>query len=483
MVLAISILPFSIWDWHWSFWILSLLAATAALIHVVLYKRDPRSAAYWVALVMLVPALGAVLYLLLGINVIRRHGKRYRHTLEKHSLSGDELNCDAELSSNDDHRHLAETLNRISRLGFSPGNKISILRNGDEAMQPMLEAIRAAKISLSLSTYIFEADGIGAEFVEALADAVRRGVDVRVIVDDAGTRYAWPPVTRVLRDHGVPVRRFMPLRKLMRLATMNLRSHRKILIADGWLGFTGGMNIREGNMIAKNPASPIRDLHFRVEGPVVGQMQRIFAEDWTFCSNEVLEGEKWFPELTEVGGVSAIGIPDGPDEDIEVMPVAFFAALSAAKKEVKILNPYFLPPPALIWALKLCIMRGVQVTVVSPASNNIPPVAWAARTLYLDLIQAGCRVFESPPPFDHSKIFLIDGVWAFIGSTNWDPRSLRLNFEFNLACYDRDFAALLDVEFQQKLTESREVTISDIQADPLVVRLRNGIARLFIPLL
>ena len=220
-----------------------------------------------------------------------------------------------------------------------------------------------------------------------------------------------------------------------------------------------------------------------MKGPVVGQMQRIFVEDWSFCAGEILEGEKWFPELISHGNVSAIGIPDGPDEDLEVMPVAFFAALSAAKKDVKILNPYFLPLPALIWALKLCIMRGVSVTIVTPAKSNIPPVAWAARTLFPELLLAGCRIFESPPPFDHSKIFIIDGVWSFIGSTNWDPRSLRLNFEFNLACFGRDLAERLDQEFRDKLAESREVTLADIEADSIGVRLRNGIARLFIPLL
>ena len=487
MVFAISMSPVSIWEWHWALWALAVGGGAVAFVHVVLYKRDPRSAAYWVALVLLVPIMGALLYLVLGINVTRRRGKQYRDRFEKHSTRVGGVAATALLGPNDSgetrDQGLAVTFDRISRLAFTQGNAIGIYRNGDEAIEPMLDAIRSARVSVSLATYIFEAGGIGAEFVRALGDAVQRGVDVRVIVDDAGTRYSWPPVTRILRQRGVSVHRFMPMRRLLRLATMNLRNHRKILIADGKLGFTGGLNIRDGNMLARNPANPIRDLHFRVEGPVVGQMQRIFVEDWSFCAGEILEGEKWFPELIPHGNVSAIGIPDGPDEDLEVMPVAFFAALSAAKKDVKILNPYFLPLPALIWALKLCIMRGVSVTIVTPAKSNIPPAAWAARTLFPDLLLAGCRIFESPPPFDHSKIFIIDGVWSFIGSTNWDPRSLRLNFEFNLACFGRDLAERLDHEFRDKLGESREVTLADIEADSTGIRLRNGIARLFIPLL
>lgn len=486
MLIASLMRPFSISGWHWALWSLAVFAAAGALFHVVLYKRDPRSAAYWVAIIVLVPILGGLLYVVLGINVIRRRGRRYRDTSEKHStrLDGGVGVAPSQSDSIESTGlGLEATLNGICRLGFTDGNQIAIYRNGDEAMEPMLEAIRSARFSVSLATYIFEAGGVGAEFVRALGDAVQRGVEVRVIVDDAGTRYSWPPVTRMLSQCGVSVHRFMPMRHILRLATMNLRNHRKILIADGKLGFTGGLNIRGGNMVSRNPVNPIRDLHFQVEGPVVGQMQEVFAEDWSFCAGETLEGEKWFPTVTSPGDVSAIGIPDGPDEDIEVMPVAFFAALSAAKKNVKILNPYFLPLPALIWAIKLCVMRGVSVTIVTPAKSNIPLVAWAARTLFPELLDGGCRIFESPPPFDHSKIFIIDDLWSFIGSTNWDPRSLRLNFEFNMACRGADLAKRLNKEFQHKLAESREVTLADIDADSLGVRLRNGIARLFIPLL
>lgn len=460
-------------------WALGGAAAVVSLFHILLHKRDPRSAAYWVALVVLVPFGGAFLYLLLGINVIRRRGKRYRKSMDRYSEGGFDGGHGGDLEGHE----LACALDRISRLGVVRGNRIEVLRNGEEAMPAMLQAIRNAKESVSFTTYIFETAGIGGDFVHELASAQSRGVEVRVIVDDAGTRYSWPPVTGRLREKGVRVERFMALWHLVRLATMNLRNHRKLLIVDGKTAFTGGMNIREGNMIARNPKSPVRDLHFRVEGPVVAQMQRIFVEDWAFCSNETLEGDRWFPAIPDAGSVISVGIPDGPDEDIEVMPVAFFAALSAAKHEVKILTPYFLPPPTLIWAIKLCAVRGVKVTIVNPARNNIPPVSWAARTLFPELLEAGCRVFESPEPFDHSKIFLIDGLWSFIGSTNWDPRSLRLNFEFNLACCDRELALRLDAEFEKKLGESRELTLADIQQDPLAIQLRNGIARLFIPLL
>jgi cardiolipin synthase len=168
---------------------------------------------------------------------------------------------------------------------------------------------------------------------------------------------------------------------------------------------------------------------------------------------------------------------------MEVMPSAFFAALNAAKHEILIATPYFLPTPVLVASLRLASIRGVKVRILTPAQNNIPLVSWAAQTLYPQLLQTGCRIFESPPPFDHTKLFLIDGVWSFIGSTNWDPRSLRLNFEFNVAFYDRALATRLRDLFQQKRSQSREVTRESLEAIPTLQKLRNGFARLFIPLL
>ena len=168
---------------------------------------------------------------------------------------------------------------------------------------------------------------------------------------------------------------------------------------------------------------------------------------------------------------------------MEVMPAAFFAALNAAREEVKIITPYFLPNAVLIAALRLCAVRGVKVTILTPAENNIPFVGWAAQTLYPELLAVGCRIFESAPPFDHSKIFLIDGVWSFLGSTNWDPRSLRLNFEFNLACHDAELCQRLAAEMDAKMVGCREITHEMLEAAPVFQRLRNGFARLFIPAL
>ena len=479
------------WFLH-TFWtdtlaLVSIVGSILAVVHLLLRHRDYRSAAFWMTMIVLEPLISPLLYLLLGINILRRSGKRYRsgiHEPWRDPVPEQPLpvsNTDS--CTTQEHQQLARTLDRISRFSLTLGNHLEILKNGDEAMPRMLEAIRGARQSVTLASYIFEATGIGAEFVTELANAVKRGVQVRVMVDDAGTRYSWPPVVDALKRAGVTARRFMPSRMILRLITMNLRNHRKILVVDGHRAFTGGMNIREGNMVARAPAHPVHDLHFEVTGPCVAQIQRVFADDWAFCTQEALDGPLWFPELAATGTTSAIGIVDGPDEDMEVMPAAFFAALNAAREEVKIITPYFLPNAVLVAALRLCAVRGVKVTILTPAENNIPFVGWAAQTLYPELLAVGCRIFESPPPFDHSKIFLIDGVWSFLGSTNWDPRSLRLNFEFNLACHDAELCQRLAAEMDAKLADSRVITREMLENTPVFQRLRNGFARLFIPVL
>ena len=473
--------------WTDSLALVSIAGSIIALTHLFLRHRDYRSAAFWTAMIVLEPLFSPLLYLFLGINILRRSGRLYRSGIHEpwrdpvpeHPLPF----SPTDRCATQEHQQLARTLDRISRFKFTFGNHLDGLHNGDEAMPRMLDAIRGAQSSVTLASYIFEATGVGAEFVTELSNAVKRGVQVRVMVDDAGTRYSWPPVIEALTKAGVTARRFMPSRMILRLITMNLRNHRKILVVDGHTAFTGGMNIREGNMIARNPKHPVHDLHFQVTGPCVAQIQRVFAEDWAFCTGETLEGPLWFPELAATGGTSALGIVDGPDEDMEVMPAAFFAALNAAREEVKIITPYFLPNAVLMAALRLCAIRGVKVTILTPAENNIPFVGWAAQTLYPELLGVGCRIFESEPPFDHSKFFLIDGVWSFLGSTNWDPRSLRLNFEFNLACHDAELCRRLTAELETRLAHSREITCEMLENAPVLQRLRNGFARLFIPAL
>jgi cardiolipin synthase len=468
---------------------LALLLGLWASCHAVLYKRDSRAAIAWVGFFWLVPILGPLLYVLLGINRIRRRARLLRpRDLRERPLPGADP-CPPELlagvltPAGSHLLALARLAGTVTGRPLVAGNQVVPFTEPGQAYTDMLAAIRRATSSLTLSTYIFDNDRMGGLFLGELARAVGRGVAVRVLIDDVGARYSWPSVLRPLRRAGVRTALFLPRWVPWSFPYANLRNHRKVLVADGRIGFTGGMNIREGYCPAFRPRHPIDDLHFRVEGPVVAQLQEVFADDWEFCTGERLQGEQWFPHLGPAGTVLCRGIPDGPDEDFEKLRLTLLGALACAQSSVRILTPYFLPDAALLTSLAVAALRGVEVDILLPARNNLRLVQWASAALLWQVLERGCRVWLSPPPFDHAKLMLVDGVWALLGSSNWDPRSLRLNFEFNLECYDRDLAGVLEGVFQARLRRARLLTLADMEGRSLPVRLRDGLARLLSPYL
>jgi cardiolipin synthase len=460
-----------------------------ASAHLVMYKKDTRAAIGWIGVVVMVPVFGALLYGLLGINRVQRRALSLRSGGPPLSLPAPKFVADrkAVLSAlTPAATRLASLEKLIGELTKRPllhGNRIEQLVNGDQAYPQMIQAIEQAQHSVALATYIFDNDRAGRMFADALTAAVRRGVETRVIIDAIGARYSFPSIVGRLSRGGVPVARFLPTLMPGRFTYSNLRSHRKILVADGRIGFTGGLNIREGNDSRFKPAYPIQDHHFRIEGPVVAHLQEVFAEDWAFCTGEVLHGETWFPELPSVGKALARGISAGPDGDLDKLRLTLEGALACAESSVCIVTPYFLPDAPLIAALNVAALRGVQVDIILPAITNLTLVQWASAALLWQVLERGCRVWHSPPPFDHAKLMLVDRAWILLGSGNWDARSLRLNFEFDVECYDCELAEKLAGWMSQKLARARRVTLADVDARSIPIRLRDGLARLLTPYL
>ncbi len=469
-------------------WVLGLALAERTLAlacigHVVLNKRDVGSAIGWSGLVWLAPLVGSLLYALLGINRIERRAARLRHGRGRRTIptgDGGARVADAGLAA---LAPIARLVDRAAGVPLTAGNRVEPLPDGDSAYPAMLDAIAGAECSVGLATYIFDHDRAGARFIEALAAAHQRGADVRVLIDGVGKRYSHPPVLRELRRRGVRTEAFLESALPWRNPYLNLRNHRKLLVVDGRIGFTGGMNIREGCLLQLAPPHPVRDLHFRLEGPVVQQLVETFALDWEFTARERLPDAAWYPPLTTPGICLARGVADGPDEDFETITQVLLGALAAATRRVRICTPYFLPDPTLIAALNTTALRGVAVEVVVPARPNLRFVHWASMAQMGLLLPSGVRVFETPPPFDHTKLMLVDDAWAFVGSCNWDARSLRLNFEFNVECYDQALVAALDRLVDTRMREGRELTQAAVDARSLPVRLRDGVARLFSPYL
>ena len=460
-----------------------VLLSVLASAHVILHKRDSRAAISWVGLIWLAPGIGALLYVILGVNRIRRRAIALRRA-RRDLLPGDAREATTAGAA------APEGLAGLARLGavvsgrpLLTGNRVTPLRNGEEAYPAMLDAIEQAATSITLSSYIFAADDIGRRFVDALSRAARRGVQVRVLVDGAGVGYSRPPIHHVLRRAGVRAALFLPATLNLELAFFNLRNHRKILICDGRVGFSGGMNIRDLHMVTVVARNATRDLQFRIEGPVVQQLQEVFAEDWAFATGEVLDGPAWFPALAAVGTTAARVLSGGPDVDFEVARSVLLGALAAARESVAIVTPYFLPDQSMIAALAVTALRGVRVDIVLPERGNIALVRWATRALLWQVLTPECRVFLSPAPFDHAKLFVVDRAWVLVGSSNWDSRSLRLNFELDIECHDPGFAARVDELVAERRALSREITLRDVDSRSLPLRLRDGVARLLSPYL
>jgi cardiolipin synthase len=443
----------------------------------VIYKRESRSAAIWVILMFVLPALGVVLYILLGVNRVERKAARLRRRTPRHRHISQ--------ASGEPGTHFAPLARLVGEVGgrpLLPGNSVEPLVNGAEAYPAMLEAIGAAQRSIMLASYIFDGDGVGAAFVDALVAAQARGVDVRVLVDDVSSRFSWNAAAKSLAKTQVRLGIFNPPIVPARLHAANLRNHRKIMVVDGTLGFTGGMNIarrywRDGQDEA------YRDLHFRLRGPVVSHLAEVFCDDWAFTTGERLSGDKWFPPLAAAGGILARGIESGPDEAFGRVRWAMTGALNAAQRSVRIVTPYFIPDGGLVSAINAAALRGIDVDILMPLETDLPHVQWAAFGQLWQVLDHGCELYLRPGPFDHTKLMVVDGAYVLLGSANWDARSLRLNFEFDVECYSVELGARLDAMVEARIQQSRPYTLAQANARPFLVKLRDGVARLFAPYL
>ncbi len=456
--------------------VLHVVIAGAVTVHVLLNKRNVGAAVSWIGIAWLSPFLGGLLYAIMGINRVKRRAKRLLRARSKPTIAEA---ASADRAPDDPLAPLEFAVGRLTGLPRAHGNSVETLRNGDEAYPCMLDEIGRAQKSVGLESYIFRADTAGGPFHEALIAAHRRGVQVRVLIDGVGGGYFRSGTHQRLSEAGVPVARFLHSYLPWRMPFVNLRNHRKVLVVDGRIGFTGGINIGAENLQAARPAHAVRDTHFRFEGPVVEQLTDAFADDWLFATGEHLPDDTWFPEIDRSGVVAARVVTSGPDEDNERIEFVALHAISCARRSVRIVTPYFLPPEPLTTALALAAMRGIEVDPILPEHGNHAVLDWARRIPLRPLIEAGCRVWLLPPPFEHSKLMTVDDNWSLIGSANWDTRSFRLNFELNVELHDTGFAKELAVATSQ----CRRLTVAELDSDSLPIRLRNGAARLLQPYL
>jgi cardiolipin synthase len=341
----------------------------------------------------------------------------------------------------------------------------------------MIESIEAAQNRVLLSTYILKTDHTGSAFFDALTAAVARGVKVMVLIDGVGAMYSWPRPDKILRQRGIDVAKFLPPRLIPPSIYLNLRNHKKILIVDRSVAYAGGMNISDENVSSVEAPLTVSDVHFSLRGPIVDSLAEIFYRDWQFSTGHAHQNE-----LLETNGGTGTAfcraIPDGPDDEMDALELAFQSVISGASESVEIMTPYFLPGRKLISAL-----RGVKIRIVLPANNNLIYVHWANRNILIELINLGISIYYQPGPFCHTKILCIDQEYCLIGSANLDPRSLRLNFELGIEVFSTELNTSLRAHLEKRISISAPITRAELASRSVPIRLRDSFMALFSPYL
>ncbi|MBN1946416.1 MAG: cardiolipin synthase [Bradymonadales bacterium] len=470
--------------------IVYFLLALVASGHALINRPTPRSALVWLGTIWFFPLVGMFLYFVFGMDRIRRRALIKGLTkVELHRLFPQipafqavlrEYACPESEVMADVHK----VAGRLTRRPLLQNNSATLLINGEQAYPAMLQAIDQATSSINLMTYIFDEDPVGQDFIDHLAEASARGVAVRVLYDAAGSFKTSKAFFSAARERGFPIEPFFPLNPLARRAQLNLRNHRKLLVVDGRIGFLGGMNISQRHLVSDihNP-NRCMDLHLHIEGPVVQQIQEVFAEDWYYAVGEEILNPRYFPELGPAGEALARIVTGGPDEEFGHIHLLLFSAIGAARQSIQLVSPYFIPGTPLSTALRSAAMRGIETEVFLPQATDHPIIRRATYANLLPLVSAGVKVWEHPPPFVHAKAYLFDGNLALMGSPNFDPRGFRLNYELIIEISSTPMLDQLKGWIDLRRSVSRPVTVPKLKYRPLTSRLVDHFWNLLSPAL
>lgn len=457
-----------------------LAISIAAALHALLTKRDSKSALAWVSFCLVIPLLGPLIYLIFGINRITT--KAQKLFLATSQTDDSETIKEPEGTS---FRPLSLVGESVTKLGLRSSSNLEILENGEALYPKMLESINSAKHRVYLCTYIFQNDETGDQFVRALLAAQFRGLDVRVIVDGLG-EFAYPPrIGKKLRKNGINYKLFNPIRFVPPSLHINMRNHRKIMVVDGDVAFTGGQNVSDRHLISKaDNTIPTMDLHFKINGKIVDDFERAFLKDWHQCP-DIAEKFGYEPSNTNDpdARIWTRLILDGPNENLDKLNEVLTGVLSSARTRIWIMTPYFLPGLDILGALVGAKLRGVDVRILLPERTNIHLAHWAAQHNLHHILSKGLRIFSQPAPFIHTKAIIIDDEYSLVGSANLDARSLRLNFELGLEVFSEDINQQLAEYFLRRLETAHEICDKDLSKLAAWIRLRDAMAWLFSPYL
>ncbi|HVS31651.1 MAG TPA: cardiolipin synthase [Thermoanaerobaculia bacterium] len=372
-----------------------------------------------------------------------------------------------------------QTMHALTGAPLSEGNSVTVLKNGVRFFPSMLAAIREARKTINVEFYIYWDGDIGRTFAQALAERARAGVQVKVILDGVGSAAMSPSLIDFMRRNGIDVEWYHPLRWYT-LSRVNHRTHRKLLIVDGEIGFTGGMGIADVWLGDAQSKEQWRETVIRVEGPVVTQMQFAFMDNWVKSRGELLTGLDYFPAVARRGSHLTQVIKSSPSEGSSTVKLLYIISIVSATRSIYINNAYFLPDSDTLRALEGAIRRGVDVRVVVPGEHtDVPIVRHASRLTYDLMLRRGIRIYEYLPTMMHAKTMVVDGTWTTIGSSNFDDRSFRLNDEVNVNVFDETVAKEVEDMFFEDVERSQEITPPKWLRRPVFDRLKESFAGVF----
>ena len=487
-------------------WIIAAILLTIGhgivIVHILLTKHEePVSAVAWIMAIILSPVVGVLVYLLFGINRLHKMGRKIRLSADLFESVVDKAEIrrfvrDMEsftVKSTHNDENLPEfrkTLDNIfSKATVTDGNAIKLLKDGSMAYPEMYAAIETAVHSIHLQSYIIMNDTVGQKMFELLAKKAEAGVRVKVIYDGIGS------IKLILSNFFMRYTRRHPNLQIRAFSKVNifipwriqLRNHRKLLVVDGHVAFIGGINISAGNIDKGVPKRcEIHDLHCRINGPAVTELQKNFLRDWAFMTKRDLKSiihAEDFQEPIACGNNRIRIIDSGPGQNYRATEKIFLTAAATARKTIIIMTPYFVPNHNFVSALSMAAARGVKITIIVPKKNDNMVVSAASHSIYKQLMSAGINIYEKQGVFSHIKAMLVDEQWASMGSSNCDVRSFKLNYELDFCVETGDFITILGHQLNEELEQSEQMTLKAEERKAILIRLFENICSLFTPIL
>lgn len=476
-----------------TFWLEIIYFITIAftVILIIQQKGDPLKTISWLLVLFLLPVIGIVFYFFFGKNyrkekIFSRKGisdLEQMRILTQDAFIGLPHSNLFKIKKLHQKMNIMRLLLNSSKSLVTEYNRVKVLNNGENTFKAIFEAIENAQDHIHLEYYIIDDDNIGNQLRELLIKKAKEGIKIRLIYDDVGCWSLPDEFIESLTNVGVEVMPFLPVRFPTLTYKINYRNHRKIVVADGKIGFVGGLNIAD-RYLTGNPVYGIwRDTHLQIEGEAVSSLQVTFLIDWFFVSGQIIREEKYFKtEKADEHHLVQI-TSSGPDSDYSSIMQAYFAAIASAQSSIYISSPYFLPNESILTALKTASLSGVDVRILLPARSDSRIVFWATRSYVSELLEAGINIYFYEKGFPHSKLLIVDGVLSSVGTANMDIRSFDQNFEVSALIYDEAISKELQEYYLNDLSNSTHITIDNWELRPRKESVFESIARIFSPLL